>query len=95
MSIQEIVQLVIIIVLAIGLIAVIISDLVKGKLQEYIKVCMAEAEKHEDWGPQEKLNYVLEKVKEKYKVLALIGYIKKIVESVIDISKQINYKKQL
>ena len=53
---------------------------------------MAEAEKL-SMGGQQKLGYVINAVKEKYKIPELVLNVKKFIESIIEISKQINYKK--
>ena len=69
----------------------IVVAIVRGKMKEFIKEKMIEAEKLEMSGVK-KLEYVLQAVKEKYKVLELALNVKKFIEQVISISKQINAK---
>lgn len=79
-----------IIVLAIPCLGGIFA-IVRGEMKKYIVQMMEEAEKSGLSG-KEKLNYVIEKVKKKYKVLELILNVKKFVEYIISISKNINAK---
>lgn len=92
MQIETIVSLIILgaVVLA-GIVAIVIA-IVRGDMKKFIIEKMEEAEKLELDGIK-KLEYVLEAVKEKYKIMELILNVRKFVEKIIDITKQINYKK--
>ena len=72
-------------------VAVIVIALVRGGMKKFIIEKMEEAEKLDMVGCQ-KLQYVLQAVKEKYKVMELILNVKKFIEEIIKISKQINAK---
>ena len=73
-----------------GIIAIIIA-LVRGDMKKFIVAKMEEAEASGMSG-KEKLMFVLNAVKEKYKVMELVLNVKKFVEYIISISKQINCK---
>ena len=92
MSIQEIITLVVLGVVVLGGLITIIVAIVRGDMKKFIVAKMEEAEAQQLDGA-EKLKYVLEAVKEKYKILELVLNVKKIVEYIISITKQINYKK--
>ena len=91
MSTETIITLIALGVAIIGGLAGIIISIVRGDMKKFIVEKMEEAEKSGKSG-KEKLAYVLEAVKEKYKVLELILNVQKFVETIIDISKQINSK---
>lgn len=87
----------IILLVALGLfivagILVIVVAIVRGDMKKFIQEKMAEAEQL-DLDGAKKLQYVIEAVKEKYKLAELFLNIKKFIEKIIEISKQINYKK--
>lgn len=91
MSQKEIISLVILSVIClIGIISIIIA-IVRGDMKKFIEEKMAEAEKLSMDGKQ-KLEYVINAVKEKYKILELVLNVKKFIEHIIEISKRINYK---
>lgn len=91
MSIQEIIYLAILgLTILSGVIAIFVA-LIRGELKKFIIAKMEEAEKLSGDG-MKKLEYVLNAVKEKYKVLELFLNIKKFVEKIISISKKINAK---
>lgn len=95
MSANEIIMLVFlgISVLA-GLIGIIVA-IVRGDMKKFIVAKMEEAEliyKDDPDKAKKKLNYVIEAVKEKYKLVELILNIRKFIEYIIDISKHINSK---
>ena len=69
----------------------IIVAIVRGDMKKFIVEQMEIAEKSGKTG-KEKLEYVLAMVKEKYKILELILNVKQFIETIIDISKQINVK---
>lgn len=92
MSIHEIIELVGLIISVLALIGSIVYSIIKGKLKDFIIEKMEEAEALE-LGGQEKLNYVLEAIKEKYKIAKIILNSQKFIEKVIAISKKINFKK--
>ena len=92
MSPNEIIQLIVLIVTTLALIATIVVAIVKGDMKKFIEEKMVEAEKSGLSG-EEKLKYVINSVKEKYKVMTIILNVKNVVERIIELSKQINYKK--
>lgn len=92
MSTDVILTLVYAILATAGIIATIITAARSGSLKEFILEKMEEAEKKFS-KPEEKLNYVIDAVKEKYKLLSLIINVKTIVETLISFSKKVNYKK--
>lgn len=69
----------------------IVVAVIRGDLKEFIEEKMIEAEQSGKTG-KEKLAYVIEAVKEKYKLAELFINIKKFVEHIIDLSKKINSK---
>ena len=92
MSQKEIISLVILgVICLIGIIS-IITAIVRGDMKKFIEEKMAEAEKLSMDGKQ-KLEYVINAVNEKYKILELVLNVKKFIEHIIEISKHINYKK--
>ena len=92
MSQTEIISLIALgIVCLVGIISIIVA-VIRGDMKKFIKEKMAEAEKLLMNG-QQKLEYVINAVKEKYKIPELVLNIKKFIENIIEISKQINYKK--
>ena len=60
-------------------------------MKKFIEEKMVEAEKLELSG-EKKLAYVLQAVKEKYKVVEVLLNCKKFIEHIITLSKQINAK---
>ena len=91
MQIEAIVSLVILGVVALGGVATIIVAIVRGDMKKFIVGKMEEAEKLKLDG-KKKLEYVLQAVKEKYKILEVILNVKKFIEEIISITKQINAK---
>ncbi len=91
MQIEAIVSLVILGVVALGGVATIIVAIVRGDMKKFIVEKMEEAEKLHLDG-KKKLEYVLQAVKEKYKILEVILNVKKFIEEIISITKQINAK---
>lgn len=92
MSQTEIISLIVLGVICLAGIISIIVAIIRGDMKKFIKEKMAEAEKLSMNG-QQKLEYVINAVKEKYKIPELVLNIKKFIENIIEISKQINYKK--
>lgn len=92
MSPYEIIQLVVLIVVTLALIATVVVAIVRGDMKKFIEEKMVEAENLGLSG-KEKLEYVINAVKEKYKIMTIILNIKKVIEHIIELSKQINYKK--
>lgn len=92
MSIDAIITLVFAVIAVVGILVTIITAIRSGSLKEFILDKMAEAETMFT-KPEEKLNYVIEAVKKKYKILSLIINIKVIIETLISFSKRVNYKK--
>ena len=91
MQIETIITLVSLGVVVLGGIIGIIVAIVRGDMKKFIVEKMEEAEKMGMSG-KDKLNYVLLAVKEKYKVCELILNVKKFIEYIISISKNINSK---
>lgn len=95
MSFQEIIELVMLIVVTIGLIGTIIIDICKGKMKDFIIAKMEEAEEKFKGDPEKakkKLEYVIEAVKEHYKLISIVLNIKEFIEKVISVTKKINAK---
>ena len=92
MSPYEIIQLVVLIVITLALIATVVVAIARGDMKKFIEEKMVEAEKLGLNG-KEKLEYVISAVKEKYKIMTIILNVKKVIEHIIELSKQINYKK--
>lgn len=92
MSPNEIIQLIVLIVTTLALIATIVVAIIRGDMKKFIEEKMVEAENLGLSG-EEKLKYVINSVKEKYKVMTIILNIKNVIEHIIELSKQINYKK--
>ena len=91
MELETIISLVVLgVVVLAGLITIIVA-IVRGDMKKFIVAKMEEAEKLELSGEQ-KLKYVLQAVKEKYKVMELVLNVKKFVEQIISITKEINAK---
>ena len=91
MQVETIISLVVLgVVVVAGLVSIIIA-IVRGDMKKFIIEKMEEAEKLELSG-EKKLEYVLQALKEKYKVLQLLINAKKFIESIIAITKQINVK---
>ena len=92
MSLEAIISLIVLgVVILAGLITIVVA-IVRGEMKKFIIAKMEEAENLKLDGLK-KLQYVLEAVKEKYKLMELFLNVKKFVESIIEISKKINYKK--
>ena len=90
MSIETIITLITLGVIALGGIAGIIVAIIRGDMKKFIVEKMEEAEeKFKDLPkPQksiQKLQYVIEAVKEKYKLVNVFLNIKKFVEYIINI----------
>lgn len=91
MSVQTIILIVALGVSVLAGIVGVVLAIVRGEMKTFVKAKMVEAEGLEMSGEQ-KLNYVLQAVKEKYKIMELLLNTKKFIEEVIKITKQINYK---
>ena len=92
MSPNEIIQLIVLIVTTLALIATIVVAIVKGDMKKFIEEKMVEAENLGLSG-EEKLKHVINSVKDKYKIATIILNVKKVIEHIVELSKQINYKK--
>ena len=95
MPTAEIVELVSLGITIIGLISSIIVAVRSNKLKEFVLQKMEEAdEKFKDLKKPEKsikkLEYVMNAVKDKYKILSLIVNVKEFIEKIIDATKKIN-----
>lgn len=73
-----------------GLVGLIVA-LVRGDMKKDVIAWMEEAEASGKDGP-EKLKYVIEKFKEKYKIAQFLLNLEKFVKLIIDVTKKINYK---
>lgn len=91
MQIETIISLVVLGVVILASLITIIVAIVRGDMKKFIVEKMEEAEKLELDGAK-KLQYVLEAVKEKYKIMELVLNVKKFVEYIISITKEINAK---
>ena len=91
MSLEVIITIIALGIPCLGGIIAIVLAIVRGDMKKFIVEKMEEAEKSGMSG-KEKLNFVIEAVKEKYKVLELVLNVKKFVEYIISISKNINAK---
>ena len=90
MNIETIIVLVILgIAVLSGIISIVVA-IIRGDMKKFIEEKMIEAEKMQ--GSVEKLTYVLNAVKQKYKIVELVLNVKKFIEHIIDLSKQINSK---
>ena len=74
-----------------GTIFGLIKSIVNGNLKKFVEEKMAEAEATGKTGA-EKYNYVINAVKEKYKLGGFISLAKKFIEELIDFSKKVNSK---
>lgn len=91
MNIETIILTVILGVMAIaGLLGIIIA-IVRGDMKKFAEEKMVEAENLELTG-EKKLAYVLQAIKEKYKVLEVLLNCKKFIEHIIGLTKKINVK---
>lgn len=91
MSIETIITLIVLGVTILGGIATIIVAMVRGDMKKFIEQKMIEAEESGLSG-EKKLAYVLQAVKEKYKLMEMVLNVKKFIEHIISITKQINVK---
>lgn len=91
MSTEMIITLSVFGVFMLAFIGVLIYSWFKGGLKKFVEEKMIEAEKTEKSG-SEKLKYVLDAVKEKYKFNLVVKAANAVVEAVIKISKEINSK---
>ena len=91
MNIETIILTVILGVVVLGGIVTIIVAIIRGDMKKFIEEKMIEAEQLELSG-EKKLAYVLEAVKEKYKIAELLLNTEKFIKHIIDLSKQINAK---
>ena len=91
MSVEMIITLATLCVVALGGLFSIIVAIIRGDMKKFIEEKMVEAEKLELSG-EKKLAYVLQAVKEKYKVVEVLLNCKKFIEHIITLSKQINAK---
>ena len=91
MSVETIVTLIVLGVVALSGIISIIVAIIRGDMKKFIVEKMEEAEKSGKTG-SEKLSFVIEAVKEKYKIARIILDVKKFIEYIIGITKEINTK---
>ena len=91
MQAETISTLIVLGVAILGGIAAIVVALIRGDLKKFVEEKMIEAEKMGMTG-EKKLDYVLTAVKEKYKIAEIVLNVRKFIEHIIDLSKQINHK---
>ena len=91
MQIETIITLIVLGVAILGGIATLIIALIRGDMKKFIEYKMVEAEQMEMSGEQ-KLLFVLQAVKEKYKIMEIVLNVKRFIEHIIDLSKEINAK---
>lgn len=91
MNTEAIVAIVILGVSLVGALVGLITALVRGEMKKDIEGWMIEAEQSGKSGT-EKLAYVVEQFKNKYKIVQFILNVKKFIEQIIDLTKQINCK---
>lgn len=97
MSTNEIIILISLGIPVLASLVVLIVALCRGEIKKYIIQCMDEAEViYKDLEKPEKsikkLEYVINKVKDKYRLVDLILNVKKFIEYIIEISKGLNSK---
>lgn len=91
MSQTEIISLVVLgVICLMGIISIVVA-VIRGDMKKFIEEKMAEAE-NLSLGGEQKLEYVINAVKEKYKIPELVLNVKKFIEHIVEISKRINYK---
>ena len=91
MDIKAIITIVVLGIVLLGTIIGLVTALVRGEMKKFIEEKMVEAEKSGKSGA-EKLAFVTEAFKEKYKIMQFILNAKQFIEKVIELSKQINAK---
>ena len=91
MDIQAIITIVVLGIVLLGTIIGLVTALVRGEMKKFIEEKMVEAEKSGKSGA-EKLAFVIEAFKEKYKIMQFVLNAKQFIEKVIELSKQINAK---
>lgn len=91
MSVELIITLIALGVAIIGGVATLVIALIRGEIKKFVEEKMIEAEKLEMSGEQ-KLQYVLKEVQSKYKIMELFLNVRKFIEHIIALSKQINAK---
>ncbi len=93
MSTEQIIELIFLVLSTLGLIAVIVVSLIKGDMQKFIKEKMVEAEQSGLDGVK-KLQFVIDAVKDKYKILQIIVNVQKFVNDLVALTKKINYEEK-
>ena len=88
MSVAEIIELITLAITLVGLVGTIIVSIRNGEMKNFVIEKMEEAEeKFKDLEKPEKsikkLDYVINAVKEKYKVLSIIINVKEIIERLV------------
>lgn len=91
MNLTETIELISLIITALGLIISLGTAIAKGKLKQFVIEKMEEAEASGKSG-EEKLLFVMNAVKEKYKIVAIVMNVKRFIEKVIAVTKKINAK---
>ena len=91
MNIEMIITLITLGVIALGGIVSVLVAIVRGEVKQFIIKAMEIAEKSGMDGSK-KLQYVLNAVKEKYQLASIVINVRKFIEYIISISKNINSK---
>lgn len=91
MSVEAIITIIVMGVALVSSLVILIVALCKGNLKNFIQEKMIEAEQTGKSG-KEKLEYVLQAVREKYKLKVIMDFAKKLIEILIDFSKKVNSK---
>ena len=91
MQVETIITLVVLGVAILGGLITIAIAIIRGDMKKFIEKQMIIAEE-KDLSGEEKLKFVLDKVKEEYKVLELVMNVRKFVEHIIYLTKRINAK---
>lgn len=91
MTISDIINIVMLCIALISAIVALIKSILDGGIKKFVQEKMIEAEATGLSG-SEKLEYVLNAVKKKYKLNSLVEIAKKVIESFIDFSKKVNKK---
>lgn len=91
MQIETLITIISLGVVALGGIIGIVVAIIRGDIKNFIVSTMEEAEKMGISGA-DKLKYVIQKVKDKYKIMEVVLNVRKFIEYIISISKEINHK---
>ena len=91
MNVETIILTIVLGVVALGGLVTIVIAIIRGDMKKFADEKMVEAEQLELAG-EKKLAYVLQAIKEKYKVFEVLMNCEKFIKHVIDLTKKINVK---